>query len=107
MPDREPASADTVTEDAATPAPWARARDHLEGARATYWLATVRPSGAPDVMPLLAVWVDGGLFFCGEREPARPGTLRSLPLRRHPGSVVLSREGAVSGRKRLGLTGFG
>jgi Pyridoxamine 5'-phosphate oxidase len=68
MPDRESASAEPMTEDAATPTPWARARSLLEGARATYWLATVRPDGTPHVMPLLAVWVDGGLFFsAGER----------------------------------------
>jgi hypothetical protein len=68
MPDREPVSVEPMTEDAATPAPWARARDHLEGSRATYWLATVRPNGAPHAMPLLAVWLDGRLFFsAGER----------------------------------------
>jgi hypothetical protein len=31
---------------------------------ATYWLATVRPNGAPHVRLVLAVWVDGGLYFC-------------------------------------------
>jgi hypothetical protein len=68
MPDREPASAEPMTEDAAPPTPWERARSLLEGSPATYWLATVRPDGAPHVMPLLAVWVDGGLFFsAGER----------------------------------------
>jgi Pyridoxamine 5'-phosphate oxidase len=57
-----------MTEIAAAPTPWARVRSLLEGSRATYWLATVRPDGTPHVMPLLAVWVDGGLFFsAGER----------------------------------------
>lgn len=77
MPDREPASADPMTEDAANPTPWARARDHLEGVPATYWLATVRPNGAPHVMPLLAVWVDGGLFFSAG---ARTRKARNLAL---------------------------
>jgi Pyridoxamine 5'-phosphate oxidase len=62
MPDREPVSAEPMA-GATTPTPWARARGHLEAAAPTYWLATVRPDGTPHVMPLLAVWVDGGLFF--------------------------------------------
>jgi hypothetical protein len=28
-----------------------------------YWLATVRPDGRPHVMSVLAVWLEGGLFF--------------------------------------------
>jgi nitroimidazol reductase NimA-like FMN-containing flavoprotein (pyridoxamine 5'-phosphate oxidase superfamily) len=39
-------------------------RGHLEESTATYWLATVRPSGTPHVMPVLAVWVDGCVYFC-------------------------------------------
>jgi hypothetical protein len=68
MHDREPASVERMTKDGAPPTSWTRVRDHLEGARATYWLATVRPTGAPHVMPVLAIWVDGGVFFsAGER----------------------------------------
>jgi Pyridoxamine 5'-phosphate oxidase len=53
---------------ATTPTTWANARGYLQESRATYWLATVRPNGAPHVMPVLAVWVDGRLFFsAGER----------------------------------------
>jgi hypothetical protein len=44
---------------AMTPTPWARAGAILEAVPATYWLATVRPDGAPHVRPVLAVWVDG------------------------------------------------
>ena len=51
---------------ATTPTPWATARAHLEETTATYWLATVRPNGAPHVMPVLAVWVDGRLFFSAQ-----------------------------------------
>jgi nitroimidazol reductase NimA-like FMN-containing flavoprotein (pyridoxamine 5'-phosphate oxidase superfamily) len=29
-----------------------------------YWLSTVRPEGRPHVTPLLAVWLDGALYFC-------------------------------------------
>ena len=34
-----------------------------------YWLSTVRPEGRPHVTPLIAVWLDGALYFCtGEDE---------------------------------------
>ena len=52
----------------ATPTPWAEARGRLEQAE-VYWLATVRPDGRPHVTPLIAVWLDGALYFCtGESE---------------------------------------
>jgi hypothetical protein len=54
--------------DATTPTTWAKARGYLLESTATYWLATVRPNGAPHVMPVLGIWVDGRLFFsAGER----------------------------------------
>ena len=49
--------------DATTPTTWSKARGYVEESTATYWLATVRPNGAPHVMPVMAVWVDGRLFF--------------------------------------------
>jgi Pyridoxamine 5'-phosphate oxidase len=46
------------------PTEWSYVVDALEGTRATHWVATLRPpGGAPHVMPVLGVWVDGGLFF--------------------------------------------
>lgn len=47
----------------ATPIPWAEARERLEAAE-VYWLSTVRPDGRPHVTPLLAIWLDGALYFC-------------------------------------------
>ena len=47
----------------ATATAWAEAREHLEKAE-LYWLSTVRPEGRPHVTPLIAVWLDGSLFFC-------------------------------------------
>lgn len=47
----------------ASSGPWETARQIVETAPATYWLATVRPDGRPHVMPILAVWVNGMLFF--------------------------------------------
>lgn len=35
-----------------------------------FWLATVRPDGAPHVMPVLAVWTDSALFV-SSKESAR------------------------------------
>jgi hypothetical protein len=61
--DKEPNSTHPLLGDASMPTPWPRARGHLEGAP-TYWLATVRPGGRPHVRPVLAVWVEGGLYFC-------------------------------------------
>ena len=52
----------------APPTPWAERRKHLEKAE-VYWLATVRPDGRPHVTPLIAVWLEGALYFCtGENE---------------------------------------
>jgi nitroimidazol reductase NimA-like FMN-containing flavoprotein (pyridoxamine 5'-phosphate oxidase superfamily) len=54
----------------ATAIPWAEAAKYLEKAE-IFWLSTVRPEGRPHVTPLLAVWLDGALFFCtgsGERK---------------------------------------
>jgi hypothetical protein len=66
--EKQSVSAHPMLGDAAMPAQWPRAREHLEEAPATYWLATVRPDGRPHVRPVLAVWVEGGLYFCaGER----------------------------------------
>jgi general stress protein 26 len=46
----------------ATASPWPVAREILERAE-VYWLTTVRPDGRPHVTPLIAVWVDGALYF--------------------------------------------
>lgn len=52
----------------ATPTGWAEAVRQLEQAE-LFWLSTVHPDGRPHVTPLLAVWLDGALFFCtGEAE---------------------------------------
>jgi len=53
---------------AASATPWSEGRDRLERAK-IYWITTIRPEGRPHVTPLIAVWLDGSLFFCtGERE---------------------------------------
>lgn len=47
----------------ATAASWAEAVAALESAE-IFWLSTVRPGGRPHVTPLIAVWLDGMLYFC-------------------------------------------
>lgn len=42
---------------------WAQARRELELAE-VFWLSTVRTDGRPHVTPLLAIWLDGALYFC-------------------------------------------
>ncbi len=53
--------------DDATPTSWAEGRERLARAE-VYWISTVRPDGSPHgsphVTPLLAVWLDGALYFC-------------------------------------------
>ncbi|HWM19989.1 MAG TPA: pyridoxamine 5'-phosphate oxidase family protein [Ilumatobacteraceae bacterium] len=49
--------------DAAAPTPWAQGRSELRDAE-VYWLSTERPDGRPHVTPLLAVWLDGAVYFC-------------------------------------------
>ena len=42
---------------------WDRAREVLEAAQLS-WISTVRADGRPHVTPLVAVWLDGALYFC-------------------------------------------
>jgi nitroimidazol reductase NimA-like FMN-containing flavoprotein (pyridoxamine 5'-phosphate oxidase superfamily) len=46
----------------ATPTPWAEVLENLKQAE-VYWLSTVRPDGRPHVTPLVAVWIQGALYF--------------------------------------------
>lgn len=84
------ANRDPVTElepqfssDGATPTLWKEGREHLERAE-VYWLSTLRPDGRPHITPLIAIWLDGALYFLygagrtqGEEPRAEPA------LRRH------------------------
>jgi hypothetical protein len=46
----------------ATAVPWSRADEALRRAE-LFWLSTVRPDGRPHVTPLIAVWLDGAVYF--------------------------------------------
>ncbi len=66
----------------ATATPWETALQAM-GAAQVFWLSSVRPDGRPHVTPLLAVWLEGALFFCtgpGERKAANLGANPSCVL---------------------------
>ena len=42
--------------------PWSWALERLSRSH-NYWLTTVRPDGAPHVMPVWGVWLDGAWYF--------------------------------------------
>ena len=63
----------------ATPTEWSQARDELAGAE-VYWLSAVRPDGRPHVTPLLAIWLEGALYFCTGPEGGGHSTLDGLDL---------------------------
>jgi len=65
--------------DGATATQWAEARRRLAEAE-LYWLSTVRPDGRPHVTPLLAVWLDGALYFCTGPTERKA---KNLALNRH------------------------
>jgi nitroimidazol reductase NimA-like FMN-containing flavoprotein (pyridoxamine 5'-phosphate oxidase superfamily) len=57
---------------------WAQARERLEKAE-VYWLSTVRPDGRPHVTPLIAVWLDGALYFCTGPDERKAKNLAGNP----------------------------
>jgi flavin reductase (DIM6/NTAB) family NADH-FMN oxidoreductase RutF len=76
----EPVSAHPMLGGGSTAGEWETARQIVETAPATYWLATVRPDGRPHVMPILSVWVNGMLFFAAGQGTQKA---RNLVLNSH------------------------
>ena len=81
MPEQDPVTelSTDFSSDDAVPTQWERGRRALREAE-IFWLSTVRPDGRPHVTPLLAIWLDGALYFCtgsGERKA------RNLALNPH------------------------
>ena len=61
----------------ASPTVWTEARQGLETAE-MFWVTTVRPDGRPHVTPLIAVWLEGALYFCtGPTERKAKNLLRN------------------------------
>ena len=81
----EPVAATPLTDRDGGAAAWALARERLEHPELprTYWLATVRPDGAPHLMPIIGAWFDEALhFLCG------PGTRKGRNLAAEPRCVI-------------------
>jgi nitroimidazol reductase NimA-like FMN-containing flavoprotein (pyridoxamine 5'-phosphate oxidase superfamily) len=83
MTETEPKAAQPLIDDAAVSA-WTVARERLEKAD-SYWLATERPDGRPHLMPVLALWHDGALYFC-----ASPTSRKGRNLTRNSHCVIAS-----------------
>jgi len=62
----------------ATALPWVDAEQHLQKAE-VFWLSTVRPEGRPHVVPLIAVWLDGALYFITGEEERKAKNLAKNP----------------------------
>ena len=61
---------------------WAETRRMLEAAE-LFWISTVRADGRPHVTPLVAVWLDGVIYFC-----TGPTEQKALNLRRNPHVIL-------------------
>jgi nitroimidazol reductase NimA-like FMN-containing flavoprotein (pyridoxamine 5'-phosphate oxidase superfamily) len=59
----------------AKPTPWTTAREQLDKAE-VYWLSTVRADGRPHVTPVVAVWMNGSLYFSTGPDEQKAKNLR-------------------------------
>jgi Pyridoxamine 5'-phosphate oxidase len=58
--------------------PWSWAQERLVNSH-DYWLATVRPSGTPHVMPVWGVWVQGAAWFSSSSSSRKARNIASDP----------------------------
>lgn len=63
---------------AASPVDWDATREVLEDAQLS-WLTTVRADGRPHVTPLVAVWLDGAVYFATGETEQKAHNLRANP----------------------------
>ncbi|GAA4685133.1 pyridoxamine 5'-phosphate oxidase family protein [Phytohabitans rumicis] len=73
----------------ATATEWVRGRRELAQAE-VYLLTTVRPDGRPHVTPLIAVWLDGALYFC-----TGPDERKARNLAENPHCTVITAGGTA------------
>jgi general stress protein 26 len=79
--------------------PWATALEILETAE-VFWISTVRDDGRPHVTPLVAVWLEGALYFCtGE------GEQKEKNLRHNPHCILTTGTNSLSTGLDLVLEG--
>src|ERR1700678_3691226 len=57
---------------------WEDARTALDEAE-IFWLSTIQSDQRPHVTPLLAVWLDGSVYFCTGRDDRKAKNLRLNP----------------------------
>jgi len=62
----------------ASPTSWASADEVLAAAQLS-WISTVRADGRPHVTPLVAVWLDGVLYFCTGADEQKAHNLAAHP----------------------------
>ena len=81
MPTLQPeAELDTRFSDGqASATAWPDAESVLEAAK-IFWISTVRPEGRPHVTPLIAVWLDGALYFCTGADEQKARNLARNPF---------------------------
>jgi hypothetical protein len=60
------------------PTPWSEAEKRLARG-GWFWLTTVRPDVRPHVMPILALWSDGALYFCSKDSARKSRNLATNP----------------------------
>ncbi len=58
--------------------PWSWAEERLAG-KHIWWLASTRPSGAPHLMPVWAVWMGDGVAFSTSGESRKAKNLAANP----------------------------
>ncbi len=66
------------SDSAAVATAWEETRRVLESAE-LFWLTTVRADGRPHVTPLVAVWLDGALYFSTGTHEQKALNLRANP----------------------------
>lgn len=62
----------------ATALPWREAEQYLQQAE-VFWLSSVRPNARPHVAPVIAVWLDGALYFCTGADERKAKNLAHNP----------------------------
>jgi general stress protein 26 len=60
------------------PLPWSEAERKMAGG-GWFWLATVRPNGAPHVMPLFAAWANTSFFIASKDRTRKSRNLEAEP----------------------------
>lgn len=73
------------------PTEWSQALAELTRAE-VYWLSTVRSDGRPHVTPLLAIWLEGALYFC-----TGPNERKAKNLSANPHCVLMTGQSTLNG----------